>query len=66
MINKNNMKKINEKIIIDNWFRKIISKDFIDKKWNKSNFLVVSHSKVNEAVVILALDEDKNVGSSEL
>ena len=55
------MEKINEEIIIDNWFRKIISKDFIDKKWNKSNFLVASHSKVNEAVVILALDEEENI-----
>lgn len=54
-------KKIWEKIVVDNWFRKIISKDFEDKKWNKSNFLIASHVWISEAIVVLPITENKEI-----
>ncbi len=56
-----NPKKISEKIVLNNWFRKIISKNFEDKNWKKSNFLITSHSWITKSVVILVLTENNEI-----
>ncbi len=56
-----NPKKINEEIIADNWFRKIISKNFLDKNWQKSNFLISTNSGIKESIVVLCLTKNNKI-----
>lgn len=55
------MEKIKEKIICNNWFRKVISKDFIDDNWDKSNFLISGHVWPIEAVTIVPILKNGNI-----
>jgi ADP-ribose pyrophosphatase len=54
-------KKVSEKIVLDNNYRKIISKDFEWKNWKISNFLIASHSWQNKAVVILPITKENKI-----
>lgn len=54
-------KKIKEELIIDNWFRKIVSKDF--DNWNKiiDSYLISSQIWTNYWVMVFPITRDKKV-----
>ncbi len=53
--------KISEKVIVDNWHRKVISKDFDVWNWKVYNYLITWHCKTIYATMTFWLTKDKKV-----
>ena len=54
-------KKLSEKVVLDNWFRKIISKDFDDWNWIIDSYLISSHIWTNYWAMIFPITRDNEV-----
>jgi ADP-ribose pyrophosphatase len=55
-------KKLSGETILDNWYKKVVSKDFLTKNWEIYNYLILSNSKEEEeGVMILALTQKKEI-----
>ncbi len=54
-------KKLSQITLIDNWYRKIISKDFDIWNWIIYSFLVSKHSNWLEWTIIFPITKDKKV-----
>ena len=58
----NNPKKISETVVAENPFLKILKRDFIDEKMQKSSFLITTHNRQKSiGTLILAVTEDRKI-----